>query len=93
MIDCVHVCVITALYMHKQVHKVTFCLKSHVIYPRTQLYLDIFVMSTVTIMKVFKIKYFNIYLDVSIHTNKPNPEHLPEFRYIRYSKSYRHFSN
>ena len=27
MTDCVHVCVITALYMHKQVHKVIVCLK------------------------------------------------------------------
>ena len=45
------------------------------------------------IIKVFKMIYFNIFLDVRIHKNKPNPEHLLEFTYTRYFKSGGHFPN
>ena len=45
--------------------------------------LDVFVMSKVTyisqIIKVFKIKYNNRFLDVRNHKNKPNSERLSEF--------------
>ena len=38
-------------------------------------------------------KMFNIYLNVRIHKNKPNPEHLLEFTYTRYLKIDRPFPN